>query len=136
MFIIPTGLLREKSIATMIYTVSTEIIEKILSREMKVTDFDYMIFTWQDAFIIELLKWFDKKINEIPERKINLLDPDNAIIKDSCQILLNNTIPKNEKQQYYNQFAIIDYEKDILVNGPIFDDIFTSFFSIILSFLN
>ena len=77
MFIIPTGLLREKSIATMIYTVSTEIIEKILSREMKVTDFDYMIFTWQDAFIIELLKWFDKKINEIPERKINLLDPDN-----------------------------------------------------------
>ena len=61
----------------MIYTVSTEIIEKILSREMKVTDLDYMIFTWQDAFIIELLKWFDKKINEIPERKINLLDPDN-----------------------------------------------------------
>ena len=45
MFIIPTGLLREKSIATMIYTVSTEIIEKILSREMKVTDLDYMIFT-------------------------------------------------------------------------------------------
>ena len=61
----------------MIYTISTEIIEKILSREMKVTDLDYMIFTWQDAFIIELLRWFDKKINEIPERKINLLDPDN-----------------------------------------------------------
>ena len=77
MFIIPTGLLREKSIATMIYTVSTEIIEKILSREMKVTDLDYMIFTWQDAFILELLKWFDKKINEIPERKIDKRDPDN-----------------------------------------------------------
>ena len=77
MFIIPTGLLREKSIATMIYTVSTEIIEKILSREMKVTDFDYMIFTWQDSFIIELLRWFDKKINEIPERKIDKRDPDN-----------------------------------------------------------
>ena len=56
----------------------------------------------------------------------NLLVPDNAIIKDSCQILLNNTIPKNEKQQYYNQFAIIDYDKEILVNGPFFDDIFTS----------
>ena len=61
----------------MIYTVSTEIIEKILSREMKVTDLDYMIFTWQDAFILELLKWFDKKINEIPERKIDKRDPDN-----------------------------------------------------------
>ena len=61
----------------MFYIISTEIIEKILSREMKVTDLDYMIFTWQDSFIIELLRWFDKKINEIPERKIDKRDPDN-----------------------------------------------------------
>ena len=77
MFIIPTGQLREKSIAIMFYIISTEIIEKILSREMKVTDLDYMICTWQDGFIIELLRWFDKKINEIPERKIDKRDPDN-----------------------------------------------------------
>ena len=29
------------------------------------------------GFIVELLRWFDKKINEIPERKIDKRDPDN-----------------------------------------------------------
>ena len=62
----------------MVSTVNKEIIEMILNREMKVTDFNFEepLYTWHDAFIVELLKWFDKKINDIPVRKHDLRDKD------------------------------------------------------------
>ena len=58
MFIIPTGLLREKSIATMISTVDKKFIESILNREFEFYKFNFKPSTWQDAFIIELLKYY------------------------------------------------------------------------------
>ena len=60
----------------MIYTVSTEIIEKILSREMKFNDFNFRPYTWEDSFIVELLRWFDNKYIYIPMRKLH--GPENA----------------------------------------------------------
>ena len=62
----------------MVSTVNKKIIEMILNREMKVTDFNFEepLNTWHDAFIVELLKWFDKKINDIPVRKHDLRDKD------------------------------------------------------------
>ena len=62
----------------MVSTVNKKIIEMILNREMKVTDFNFEepLNTWHDAFILELLKWFDKKINDIPVRKHDLRDKD------------------------------------------------------------
>ena len=55
MFIIPTGLLREKSIATMISTVDKKFIESILNREFEFYKFNFKPSTWHDAVIIELL---------------------------------------------------------------------------------
>ena len=63
MFIIPTGLLREKSIATMISTVDKKFIESILNREFEFYKFNFKPSTWKDGFIVELLRWFDNKIN-------------------------------------------------------------------------
>ena len=62
----------------MISTVNTKIIEMILKRKLKVTDlnFEEPYKTWHDAFIVELLKWFDKKIEAMPERKRDLRDKD------------------------------------------------------------
>ena len=62
----------------MVSTVNKKIIEMILNREMKVTDFNFEepLNTWHDAFIVKLLKWFDKKINDIQVRKHDLRDKD------------------------------------------------------------
>ena len=73
MFIIPTGLLKEKSIAkivanidaVMVSKINVETIKKILSLKKKFTDFNFEISTWEDGFILELLKWFDNKIKQI-----------------------------------------------------------------------
>ena len=74
MFIIPTGLLKEKSMMVppdniktveILSEVDVETIEKILSLEKKFTDFIFEPSTWFDGFIVELLRWFDNKINEI-----------------------------------------------------------------------
>ena len=73
MFIIPTGLLKEKSItrmvanidAVMVSKINVETIEKILSLKKKFTDFNFEISTWEDGFILNLLKWFDNKIEQI-----------------------------------------------------------------------
>ena len=46
----------------MVSTVNKIIIESILKRELKFDDFNFEPSTWHDAFIVELLKWFDKKI--------------------------------------------------------------------------
>ena len=62
----------------MISCVNVNIIEMILKRELKFTDlkFEEPYKTWHDAFIIELLKWFDKKIEQMPERKYDRRDKD------------------------------------------------------------
>ena len=76
MFIIPTGLLKEKSMMVpqdniktveILSDVDVETIEKILSLEKKFTDFIFEPSTWFDGFIVELLRWFDNKINEISD---------------------------------------------------------------------
>ena len=67
MFIIPTGLLKENS---MISTVPDKIIEMILRREMEFIDFNFdKPSKWEDAFVVELLRWYDIKIKIIPDRK-------------------------------------------------------------------
>ena len=60
--IILIGLLEKD--ATMI-SVNTNIIEMILSGEMTFNDFNFQPYIWYDGFIVELLRWFDNKINEI-----------------------------------------------------------------------
>ena len=80
MFIIPTGLLKEKSMMVpqdniktveILSDVDVETIEKILSLEKKFTDFIFEPSTWFDGFIVELLRWFDNKINEISDNDSN-----------------------------------------------------------------
>ena len=52
----------------MVSTVNKKIIEMILNREMKFTDFNFKPDTWNDAFIVELLKWYDNKIKIISKK--------------------------------------------------------------------
>ena len=54
----------------MVSTVNAKIIEMILSEKMKFNDFNFKPSTWKDGFIVELLRWFDNKINEISTRKL------------------------------------------------------------------
>ena len=54
----------------MVSTVNAKIIEMILSEKMKFNDFNFDPSTWKDGFIVELLRWFDNKINEISTRKL------------------------------------------------------------------
>ena len=76
MFIIPTWLLKEKSMMVppdniktveILSEVDVETIRKILSLEKKFNDFIFEPSTWFDGFIVELLRWFDNKINEISD---------------------------------------------------------------------
>ena len=60
----------------MICKVRGKIIEMILSREMKFNDFNFRPYTWEDSFIVELLRWFDNKYIYIPMRKLH--GPENA----------------------------------------------------------
>ena len=55
----------------MISTVPDKIIEMILRREMEFTDFNFDPSTWEDAFVVELLRWYDIKIKIMPDRKRN-----------------------------------------------------------------
>ena len=54
----------------MICTVDIKTIEMILSRKMNFYDFYFRPSTWKDAFIVELLKWFNNKIELTPKRKL------------------------------------------------------------------
>ena len=54
---------------SMISTVPDKIVEMILSREMEFIDFNFNPSTWEDAFVVELLRWYDIKIKIIPDRK-------------------------------------------------------------------
>ena len=51
--------------AVMVSKINVETIEKILSLKKKFTDFNFEISTWEDGFILNLLKWFDNKIEQI-----------------------------------------------------------------------
>ena len=51
--------------AVMVSKINVETIEKILSLKKKFTDFNFEISTWEDGFILELLKWFDNNIKQI-----------------------------------------------------------------------
>ena len=53
----------------MISTVPDKIVEMILSREMEFIDFNFNPSTWEDAFVVELLRWYDIKIKIISDRK-------------------------------------------------------------------
>ena len=53
----------------MISTVPDKIVEMIISREMEFIDFNFNPSTWVDAFVVELLRWYDIKIEIIPDRK-------------------------------------------------------------------
>ena len=54
----------------MICTVDIKTIEMILSRKVNFYDFYFRPSTWKDAFIVELLKWFNNKVELIPKRKL------------------------------------------------------------------
>ena len=81
----------------MVSTVNKEIIEMILKRKLKFTDlnFEEPYKTWHDAFIIGLLKWFDKKIEQMPEFKRDIRNRD----KDWIEHWTN----------YYEQYVRILY---------------------------
>ena len=54
--------------SVMVSKINVETIEKILSLEKKFTEFNFEISTWEDGFILELLKWFDNKIEQISNK--------------------------------------------------------------------
>ena len=55
---------------SMISTVPDKIVEMILSREMEFINFNFdKPSKWEDAFVVELLRWYDIKIEIIPDRK-------------------------------------------------------------------
>ena len=78
----------------MICTVDIKTIEMILSRKMNFYDFYFRPSTWKDAFIVELLKWFNNKIELIPKRKLR---DSNCIDDFDCW------------KTYYEQFVRILY---------------------------
>lgn len=51
--------------AVMVSKINVETFKNILSLKKKFTDFNFEISTWEDGFILELLKWFDNKIKQI-----------------------------------------------------------------------
>ena len=53
----------------MISIVHANITEMILSRKMLFSDFNFKPSTWEDVFVVELLRWFDNKIEIMPYRK-------------------------------------------------------------------
>ena len=42
---------------------------RVLNKEIKTTDYDFGVYSWEDAFIVELLKWYDNKVSTIKDRK-------------------------------------------------------------------
>ncbi len=78
----------------MICTVDIKTIEMILSRKVNFYDVYFRPSTWKDAFIVELLKWFNNKIELIPKRKLH---DSNCIDDFDCW------------KTYYEQFVRILY---------------------------
>ena len=108
----------------MICTVDIKTIEMILSRKMNFYDFYFRPSTWKDAFIVELLKWFNNKIELTPKRKLR---DSNCIDDFYCW------------KTYYEQFVRILYYfvvyKDIKDSKQL-SKIFSYLFSIDDSYKN
>ena len=82
----------------MVSTVNKKIIEMILNREMKFTDFNFKPETWYDAFIVELLKWYDNKIEEIYKKyefRKDLFDENKIYYEQIVRILYHFVIYMN-----------------------------------------
>ena len=108
----------------MICTVDIKTIEMILSRKVNFYDFYFRPSTWKDAFIVELLKWFNNKVELIPKRKLR---DSNCIDDFYCW------------KTYYEQFVRILYYfvvyKDIKDSKQL-SKIFSYLFSIDDSYKN
>ena len=102
----------------MVSTVNKKIIEMILNREMKFTDFNFKPETWYDAFIVELLKWYDNKIKIISkkyEHYQELFDDSKIYYEQLVRILYYFVIYMNiqdYKQLYNNLSYLFCDEKD------------------------
>ena len=102
----------------MVSTVNTKIIEMILNREMKFTDFNFKPDTWNDAFIVELLKWYDNKIKIISkkyEHYQELFDENKIYYEQLVRILYYFVIYMNiqdYKQLYNNLRYLFSDDKD------------------------
>ena len=102
----------------MVSTVNKKIIEMILNREMKFTDFNFKPETWYDAFIVELLKWYDNKIEEIYKKyefRKDLFDENKIYYEQLVRILYYFVIYMNiqdYKQLYNNLRYLFSDDKD------------------------
>ena len=102
----------------MVSTNNVEIIEKILSGEMKFTDLNFEPETWYDAFIVELLKWYDNKIEEIYKKyefRKDLFDENKIYYEQLVRILYYFVIYMNiqdYKQLYNNLRYLFSDDKD------------------------
>ena len=102
----------------MVSTVNKKIIEMILNREMKFTDFNFKPETWYDAFIVELLKWYDNKIKIISkkyEHYQELFDDSKIYYEQLVRILYHFVIYMNiqdYKQLYNNLRYLFSDDKD------------------------
>ena len=102
----------------MVSCVNKEIIEMILNREMKFTDFNFKPETWYDAFIVELLKWYDNKIKIISkkyEHYQELFDDSKIYYEQLVRILYYFVIYMNiqdYKQLYNNLRYLFSDDKD------------------------
>ena len=122
-------------IAKMISTVNKEIIEiieMILNREMKFTDLNFEPETWDDAFIIGLLDWFDKKIEAFTLRKYdqrnkNLFNEWKSHFEQVVRILYYYVIYMNVKDtnQLYKVFKYL-FTDDKFNNIYMFSDIISA----------
>ena len=79
----------------MISTVPDKIVEMILSREMEFIDFNFNPSTWEDAFVVELLRWYDIKIKIIPDRKCDSSINWETYYEQIVRIFYNIVIVKN-----------------------------------------
>ena len=102
----------------MVSTVNTKIIEMILNREMKFTDLNFEPETCYDAFIVELLKWYDNKIEEIYKKyefRKDLFDENKIYYEQLVRILYYFVIYMNiqdYKQLYNNLRYLFSDDKD------------------------
>ena len=99
----------------MVSTVNTKIIEMILNREMKFTDLNFEPETWYDAFIVELLKWYNNLrylFSDDKDDKYNDLHMLENLI-ELYKIIINN-IPNLNK--IYRNKEYIDVSIDVFID--------------------
>ena len=47
------------------------VVKNILSRENTFADYEFIVESWEDNFIVELLRWYDNKVSKIEYNKRN-----------------------------------------------------------------